>query len=69
MPYEITLFSNTIFPQYNSDRVLIPYEITLFSNNLFGQFEDINVLIPYEITLFSKQRSVVFPAGTGFNTL
>ena len=34
LPYEITLFSNSINSSNPKSAVLLPYEITLFSNNV-----------------------------------
>ena len=54
LPYEITLFSNSIAWLDYADVAWLPYEITLFSNQhlLFCSWN--TAWLPYEITLFSN---------------
>ena len=54
LPYEFTLFSNTLFKFINSTIVSLPYEFTLFSNMFLWHITRWIVSLPYEFTLFSN---------------
>ncbi len=69
VPYEITLFSNSLTFSIDDPFVLVPYEITLFSNHYCAYYSPACVLVPYEITLFSNLIRTVSACILCFSTL